>query len=185
MSAIYLTSDTHFGHDKPFLYEPRGFKNIYEHDKQIIKNWNEIVQSEDNVFHLGDVMLGDNDYGLSCLKQLKGNIHIIRGNHCTNTRMELYRTCQNVVEICEGKFLRYKKYHFYLSHYPCITSNYDADKPLKIRTISLCGHSHTNDKFQDMDKGLIFHIELDTNNNKPWLLNDIIEDIKTYKEKNK
>ena len=173
------------GHNKPFLYEPRGFKNIYEHDKQIIKNWNEIVQSEDDVFHLGDVMLGDNDYGLFCLKQLKGNIHIIRGNHCTNTRMELYRTCQNVVEICEGKFLQYKKYHFYLSHYPCITSNYDTDKPLKVRTISLCGHSHTNDKFQDMDKGLIFHIELDTNNNKPWLLDDIIEDIKTYKEKNK
>lgn len=181
MRKIWLVSDTHFGHDRSFIYEPRGFKNIYEHDKQIIDNWNNIVQPGSDVYHLGDVMLGDNEYGLSCIKQLKGNIHIIRGNHCTDTRMELYKTCSNVVEVCEGKFLRYGKYHFYLSHFPCLTSNMDEDKPLKARTISLCGHSHTKNKFCDMDKGLIFHVELDTNNNKPWLLDDIIEDIKNYK----
>jgi hypothetical protein len=32
-----------------------------------------------------------------------------------------------------------------------------------------------------MDKGLIFHVELDTNNNKPWLLDDIIKELKEYK----
>ena len=26
--AIYLTSDWHFCHGQPFIYEPRGFKNI-------------------------------------------------------------------------------------------------------------------------------------------------------------
>lgn len=178
MVKIWLTSDTHFGHNKPFIYEPRGFENIYEHDKQIIKNWNSVVGPEDEVFHLGDVMLGDNDYGLSCLKQLKGHIHIIRGNHCTNTRMELYKECPNVVEICEGKFMKYRGYHFYLSHFPSLTSNYDEDKPLKARIISIAGHSHTNDKFLDADKGLIFHCEMDTNDCYPWLLDDIIEDIK-------
>jgi calcineurin-like phosphoesterase family protein len=126
-------------------------------------------------------MLNDNEEGCNCIRRLNGKIHIIRGNHCTDTRIELYKTCENVVEMCEGKFLRYGKYHFYLSHYPCLTSNNDDDKPLKARTISLCGHSHTRDKFQDMDKGLIFHVELDTNNNKPWLLDDIIKELKEYK----
>ena len=32
----------------------------------------------------------------------------------------------------------------------------------------------------NMDKGLIFHCEMDTNNCCPWLLDDIIEDIKNY-----
>jgi calcineurin-like phosphoesterase family protein len=181
MGKIWLVSDTHFGHNQAFIYESRGFNTTWGHDKTIIENWNNLVDVDDDVYHLGDVMLGDNDYGLSCLKQLKGRIHIIRGNHCTNTRMELYKTCWNVTEVCEGKFLRYGKYHFYLSHYPCLTSNNDDDKPLKARTISLCGHSHTRDKFQDMDKGLIYHCELDAHDNKPILIDDIIEDIKNYK----
>lgn len=181
---IYITSDTHFGHNKPFLYEPRSFKNIWEHDKQIIENWNKIIQPEDEIFHLGDVMLGDNNYGLSCIKQLNGKIHIIRGNHDNDARIELYKQCHNVVEVCDAKYLKYGKYHFFLSHYPCITSNYDDDKPLKQRTISIAGHKHTKDKFCDMDKGLIFHCEMDTNNCYPWLLDDIIENIKNYlKEK--
>ena len=35
--AIYLTSDWHFCHNQPFLYEPRGFKNIEEMNDIISK----------------------------------------------------------------------------------------------------------------------------------------------------
>lgn len=180
MSSIYITSDTHFGHSKPFLYEPRGFKNIYEHDNTIIKNWNEIVQPEDDIYLLGDVMLNNNNDGLSCLKQLKGRIHIIRGNHCTDVRIALYKECWNVVEVADAKWLKVGKQSFFLSHYPCLTSNYDCDKPIKRRTISLCGHSHTKNKFEDMDKGLIYHCELDCHNCYPVLLDNIINDIKAW-----
>ena len=175
---IYVTSDTHFGHDKIFLYNPRGFNNIWEHDKTIIENWNKIIKPEDEVFHLGDVMLGNNDYGLSCLSQLNGNIHIILGNHCTDTRIELYKKLWNVVSVDYAYRLRYKGLNFFLTHYPTLTSNYDYDKPLKTKVINLCGHSHTSDPFSDWDKGLIFHTELDTNDCKPWLLDDIIIKIK-------
>ena len=177
MSRIWITSDTHFCHQKSFLWEPRGFKNEWEMNENIIKNWNNIIQPEDDVYHLGDVMLNNNEEGIKCLKSLKGKIHIIRGNHDSETRINLFKNCYNVVEVCEGKFLQYKKYHFYLSHYPCITSNYDGDKPLKTRMISLAGHSHTSNKWQDLDKGLIYHCELDAHNNKPILLDDIIIDI--------
>lgn len=74
---IYLTSDTHFCHNKDFLYEPRGFQSIEEHDEAIVKNWNSIVTPDDEVYHLGDVMLNDNTKGLGYLKQLNGKIHII------------------------------------------------------------------------------------------------------------
>lgn len=182
---IYLTSDWHFGHNKEFLYGPRGFSNEFDMDNTIIKNHNAIVNPDDDVYCLGDVMLTNNEEGLRCLKSLKGKIHIIRGNHDTDARLELFNNCYNVVEICDAKFLRYGKYHFFLSHYPCITSNFDDDKPLKARTINLCGHSHTLDRFVDMTKGMIYHVEIDAHGCSPISLDYIIEDIKTYKEKYK
>jgi calcineurin-like phosphoesterase family protein len=81
-------------------------------------------------------------------------------------------------------FLKYNKYHFYLSHFPTICSNYD-DEGLKHCMIGLCGHTHTKDPFLDMDKGLIFHTEVDTNNCYPWLLDDIIEKTKEYLDNKK
>lgn len=178
MSNIWITSDWHFCHQKDFLWSPRGFKNPYEMNEAIIKRHNKLVQPEDDVYCLGDCVLNDNELGLYCIKQLKGNIHIIRGNHDSDTRIPLYSSCWNVVEICEGKFLNYNNYHFYLSHYPCICSNWDYDKPLKSRTISLCGHVHTENPFKDWDKGLIYHCEMDTNYCYPWNIDDIILNIK-------
>ena len=178
MSNIYVTSDTHFGHSKNFLYEPRGFKNIYDHDNTIIKNWNKIVQPEDDVYLLGDVMLNDNDYGLSCLKQLKGQIHIIRGNHWTDARIALYKECWNVVEVCVAKWLKIGKQSFFLSHYPCLTDNHDDDKPLNRKVISLCGHTHTPDKWHDWNNGLIYHVEMDAHGCQVVNIEQIINDIK-------
>lgn len=178
MNKVFITSDLHFGHSQPFLYEPRGFENVNDMNNAIVERWNSVVDIDDDVYCLGDMMLNDDENGIKLINQLKGKIHIIRGNHDTNSRMEKYKECSNVVEICEGKFLRYGKYHFYLSHYPCLTSNYDADKPLKTRMISLCGHSHVQDSFADFDKGLIYHCEMDTNNCYPWNIDDIIENIK-------
>lgn len=180
MSNIWITSDWHFCHSRPFIYEPRGFSNEYEMNDTIIKRHNELVQPNDDVYCLGDCILNNNELGIKCIKQLKGRIHIIRGNHDTDPRMKLYKACENVVEVCEGKFLNYKKYHFYLSHYPCLCSNYDDDKPLKVRTISLCGHRHDTNKFCDMDKGLIYHCEVDAHNCYPVNIEQIIKDIKDY-----
>ena len=111
MGKIFLTSDTHFGHDRQFIWGPRGFESVWKMNGAIVENWNKTVNTEDDVYLLGDVMLGDNEYGLTCLKQLKGNIHIVRGNHDTNTRMELYNKCWNVVEITEGQFFKDKFYN--------------------------------------------------------------------------
>ena len=42
MSKIFLTSDTHFGHDREFLWGPRGFRSSIEHDEAVIANWNSV-----------------------------------------------------------------------------------------------------------------------------------------------
>lgn len=181
--AIFIASDLHLGHDKPFLYEPRGFQSIEQHDSEIIANWNNLISPEDTIYILGDVMLGSNEAGLRKLSLLNGNLKLIRGNHDTDTRWSLYETLNNIEVLGWAHMLKYRKYHFYLSHYPTITSNYDIDKPLKQRVINLCGHSHTKDKYTDMDKGLIYHCELDAHENVPILLDNIIEDIRKVFEK--
>ncbi len=179
MSKIYLTSDWHFMHNRDFIYKPRGFTNTLEMSQEIVKRYNEIIQPEDHVYVLGDLMLNDDETGIKLIKSLKGTIHIIRGNHDTDTRMEFYKNCYNIAEVCEGKFLNYNGYHFYLTHFPCICSNFDYEKPLKSRTINLCGHTHTPDKFLDWDKGVIYHVEVDAHNCYPVFLDDILNEIKT------
>lgn len=180
MSEIYVTSDWHFCHSQPFLYEPRGFKNQYEMNAAIIERHNAIVQADDEVYALGDCILNDNEEGIKCIKQLKGRIHIIRGNHCTDARIALYKSCPNVVEVCDAKFLKVDKQNFFLSHYPCLTSNFDEEKPLNRRIISLAGHYHTKDKWIDFNKGLIYHVEMDAHDCKPVNIRNIITEIKEH-----
>lgn len=177
MGQIYISSDTHFNHDKSFIWEPRGFNSVEEMNESIISNWNAIVKNDDIVYLLGDVMLGDNETGIACLKRLKGTINILIGNHDTNARLKEYSKLPNI-NICNyAEVIKYNKYTFYLSHYPTLTSNFDIDKPLKRRIINLCGHSHTNDPFVDSDKGAIYHCEVDAHNCEPILIDDIIKEI--------
>lgn len=174
MSRIWITSDWHFSHDKDFLYTPRGFVDIETHNKTLIENHNSVVEDDDDVYVLGDLMLGDQEKGLECIRQLKGKLHIIRGNHCTDTKWEKYKELPNVVELVGwATMIKYKKYHFYLCHYPTCVSN--GNDPVKVWC--LCGHTHTKEKFLDIEKKC-YHVEIDAHNNYPILLDNIIEDIK-------
>lgn len=56
---VFFISDTHFGHNRDFIYERRGFKNVYEHDAAIIERWNRVIRPCDTVIHCGDVMFGE------------------------------------------------------------------------------------------------------------------------------
>ena len=177
---IWLTSDWHFCHDREFLWSPRGFKSVDEMDNAIVTRHNKLVDVNDEVFMLGDAMLNDNEMGIWLIKQLKGHIHIICGNHDTDVRRALYANCYNVVEVVDAKRLKYNGYHFFLSHYPCLCANYDDGRSLKKQCISLCGHSHYRNPFRDMDKGLIYHCELDCNSIQRILINKIIEKLKWF-----
>ena len=179
---IYLTSDPHFCHNRAFLYGPRGYNTIEEMNEGIITNWNNLITNEDDVYILGDIILSDIDEGLRCLGRLNGQLHIIRGNHDTENKLPRYFEVPNVKSIQEAKYLKYQGYHFYLNHYPTMCSTMNCDRSLKKQLIDLCGHSHTKDRFAHMDKGLIYHCEFDAHDNKPILIDHIIEDLQEWKE---
>lgn len=178
--AVFITSDLHFGHDKSFLYAPRGFNTIAEHDATVISNWNSMVAPEDIVYVLGDICLNDIENGMKCLSALNGEIKIVRGNHDTDNRWALYSTLPNVSTIGWSEMIKHRKWRFYLSHFKSITSNFDDGRGPKERIWNLCGHSHTSNKWADIELGCIYHCELDSHNNCPVNIETIIEDIKTY-----
>lgn len=175
MAKIWLTSDTHFCHNREFVYKPRGFDNVWDMNQTIIHHWNQVVAPEDEVYHLGDVMLNDNFEGLKCLKQLKGNIHIILGNHDTDTRKELYETCWNVVEVALAAKFKYNGYHFFLTHYPCMTSNLEKES-LKQCTCNLYGHTHQQTNFYN-DIPFMYHVGIDSHFCYPVLIDDVIKEM--------
>jgi len=180
---IYFSSDLHLNHNKSFIYEPRGFKNIYEMNNTIIKNFNSIITWEDDLYLLGDNFLGELESGISLFNQLPGKIHLIWGNHDTDNRKEAMSKCHNVVEtIGYAGIIKYNKYHFYISHFPTCTTNFDDyKKPLKQRTLCLAGHTHSKELFEPCGS---YNVAVDAHNCFPVSIDKIINDFNSWTKLN-
>lgn len=78
---IFVTSDTHFGHNRviEFQRDARPFSSIEEHDETLIDNWNSTVRPKDTVWHLGDAVFGKAN--LRLLGRLNGIKRLVMGNH--------------------------------------------------------------------------------------------------------
>lgn len=175
-SKIWLTSDLHFAHNREFLYGPRGFNSIEEHDEEIIRRWNSVVNPRDTVYILGDLILGDNEHGIECLKRLNGMKIFIHGNHDTTNRCFLYTNVAYLLDEGYATTLTYKHYHFYLSHFPTITSNLEKES-LKQMTINLYGHTHQKTNFYE-DRPYMYHVGMDSHDCYPVSLDEIIQHIR-------
>lgn len=86
MPAVFLVSDTHFGHlgvcrfmRNDGVTKLRPWDTPEEMDEEMIRRWNERVRPNDKVYHLGDVVI--NRRALPTLARLNGDKVLIRGNH--------------------------------------------------------------------------------------------------------
>lgn len=86
MPAVFLVSDTHFGHagvcrftDSVSGEKIRPWTDPDEMDEEMVKRWNETVRPNDKVYHLGDVVI--NRKALHTVSRLNGDKVLIRGNH--------------------------------------------------------------------------------------------------------
>ena len=80
---IWFTADHHLGHTNIIEYCNRPFKNVDEMDSIMIDRWNEVVNPEDTVYHLGDLSLSKewNVVISTYISRLNGNIIFIPGGH--------------------------------------------------------------------------------------------------------
>ena len=186
---IWLTSDLHLFHNKEFVYKSRGFETVEEMNEKIISNINSMCGPDDDLYILGDLMLyGSREnglfLGLQLLKQLRPKIHLIQGNHDTINKLEAIAQLPNMVEITGGKFLNYKNYSLFLSHYPMLTRNSDYFKPLRNKVINLYGHTHTKDPMEIFALDTLnYNVGLDAHNCFPVDLPTVIEEIKLEHDK--
>jgi len=86
MSAVFLVSDTHFGHvgvcrftESDGVTKIRPWTDPTEMDEEMVKRWNDTVRPNDKVYHLGDVVI--NRKALPTMARLNGDKVLIRGNH--------------------------------------------------------------------------------------------------------
>jgi calcineurin-like phosphoesterase family protein len=132
------------------------------------------VGADDDLYICGDLVLGDTNRGIGYLRLLPGRIHIIRGNHDTDARIARYKELPNVVEVTDAARFKYNKYHFYLSHYPTLTANFEKESLHQIE-INLFGHTHQQSNFyQDMP--FLYHVGVDSHNCFPVSIDEVIDD---------
>lgn len=182
MSEIFFTSDLHLGHNKPFLYKPRGFQSIEDHDATIVKNWNDVVNPDDTVFILGDLIVGDNREGsIEKLNQLNGKLVFCRGNHDTDSKTFDYIDKCNKIDCsiagngAYANIIKIGKWSFYICHYPTMIGDFNFIKPGH-KKFCLHGHTHSDDKFQFLQY-CCYNVALNAHGNRPVNVKDIQKDL--------
>lgn len=148
----FVTSDTHFYHDSLLGmndFAPRPFKNVEEMNQTIIDHWNEKVNENDIVYHLGDIALyfvkpEKKAYQaiFEILNQLNGHLVLIKGNHDSRALFK-YLESKNYDFNGQPKFafhdvgvlLKYDHRQYYLTHYPMMLG-------IAPQIINLHGHIH-------------------------------------------
>jgi len=85
MPAVFLVSDTHFGHVGVCRFtradgtKLRPWTDPDDMDEDMVRAWNDRVRPQDKVYHLGDAVI--NRKALKTLGRLNGDKVLIRGNH--------------------------------------------------------------------------------------------------------
>ena len=136
MPAVFLVSDTHFGHAGVCRFvrndgvtKLRPWDDPAEMDEFMVRAWNERVRPNDKVYHLGDVVI--NRRALGIMRRLNGDKVLIRGNH------DIFRD----VEYREH-FRELRAYHvmngMILSHIPIHSES------LGRFGVNIHGHLHAN-----------------------------------------
>ncbi|WP_338103922.1 metallophosphoesterase family protein [Pseudopontixanthobacter vadosimaris] len=130
--AVFFTADTHFGDHRTINIHRRPFDTVASMDEALITNWNEAIQPDDEVWHLGDFCrkMADAD---GFLARLNGCKHLI----CGNNDPAALRGSPGWASVHDYHELIIDGRMIVLCHYPFRSWNGQHK-----RSINLHGHSH-------------------------------------------
>jgi predicted phosphodiesterase len=161
-NKIKINSDFHYGHDRDFLYGPRGFSSGKEHsdwiDEQIAS-----LDPNDLLICLGDVGLGIGaDPIIEFIERIPCETLMVWGNHNSGVYQayknnlpvgfenhEVYplRIAKNVTMMGESFLLDVDRDRFFCTHMaPLVFHDQNRGR------VCLCGHSHSNLKQINPDR---------------------------------
>lgn len=186
MSKIYYVSDYHFFHELA-LKRSRSdcFNSIEEMNEEIIKRHNEKVNEDDDIYILGDIIVCEEselkDKLESTVGKLKGNLHLILGNHDYKFRenKDFLKYFKSVDEL---RLIRDHNKWVQLCHYPILLW-YRKNKG----AYHIFGHMHNDSctkEFHHIKKeNNIFNCCVEINNFEPCTLDELIENNNKFYEK--
>ena len=150
MGKTYYIADLHFGHTNALSYDNRPFTTIEENDAALIKNWNNKVGIDDDIWILGDISWHGAMKTIEIFNQLNGTKHLCIGNH--DKKLLKNKDVQALFcEIVDYKEIEDSDKFVVLSHYPipCFNRHYYG-------AIHLYGHVHNSFEWNMMQ-----HIKLE------------------------
>ena len=136
--TIFLTSDTHFGHQGIIEMVGRPFADTASMDDALVQIWNAVVGRRDTVWHLGDFALGRPGTAARIFRRLHGTIHLVRGNHDgTDVLGCPWASVQDMAS------QRVDGVRLSLSHYPMLSWPGSAhNRDGQVHSIQCHGHVH-------------------------------------------
>ena len=143
MQQVFVTADTHFGHENILKYEHRPFKNVRDMDKKLIANWNSVVKKNDIIYILGDFSFYNKANTEKIVKQLHGRKILIMGNH-DRDRSVLWWSSVGIDEVYRHPIV-YDNYTI-MSHEP--PEYYNDATPY----VYLYGHVHKSEMYKTCTK---------------------------------
>ncbi len=79
--TTFFTADTHFGHAKVIALSGRPFADVSAMNEAMISAWNQVVGTDDEIWHLGDFAYGEGRWLDELWWRLNGVKHLVIGNH--------------------------------------------------------------------------------------------------------
>ena len=189
--TTYVTSDTHFGHERIINLCNRPFVSVDHMNDEIVRRWNEVVTPDDTVIHLGDVALGKIDNSLAVVSRLNGYKILVNGNHDRpfmnrgKARFDEWndRYAEVFDYIAGGTSYNWTFSDgtaVVLSHFPYDGDNHDKDRytddrPLDNGTPLIHGHTHMNNRVSRSARGTLqIHVGQDAWDYRPVSEDEIL-----------
>lgn len=171
MSKVFVISDSHFSHKNILSFKDgvkplRPFGTMEEMDEHMVKKWNSVVETEDTVYHLGDVVFAQT--GFNYLRRLNGKKILLMGNH---ERHKLSKYLEHFEDI-----RAYKEFNdMILCHIPV--------HPSQMERYTACVHGHLHSDSVKIQKHDIidpryFCVSVEQINYTPILLSEVREILK-------
>jgi calcineurin-like phosphoesterase family protein len=184
----FFSSDPHFGHVRIIDLCERPFGSVDEMNQTILDNYNRACGRNDELWILGDVVMGSFAENLELLGQLEAGWKVmVSGNHDRTSlayhhskdpdkaaakREQYYREYRRffdlVLEDSPDLHMKLGEVSFAMSHYPYEGDSHGLDRHSELRPVDRglpLIHGHVHGEWQT--RGRQFNVGVDVNDFKP------------------
>lgn len=118
-----FTSDLHLGHINIVDSCNRPYDSVEEMNEALIENWNRRVTDETDVYIMGDFSYRSHMHVGSYLDRMKGNKHLVIGNHDHKWMKNVSNLDRYFVSVSNMELINLGNKLITLCHYPMIEWN--------------------------------------------------------------